>query len=178
MRKVQIELLVLLRAALFYFLWIPYWSYICKKKKKKSFYSCMRTMFIGFAAWVNMDAMEFLIFWPPHIVIPRARYYRYRSYRVDRLIFGLSRRSISMRIIDCHTNSITWLRSRPCKFSWAGSATGYANSSEKRENYAGMCDCSTRLETHYDLWIIIAPNIFSFIRRVTPAVLPLSLLYF
>jgi len=53
---------------------------------------------------------------------------------VDRLIFGLSRRSISMRIIDCHTNSITWLRSRPCKFSWAASATGYANSLEKR-NY-------------------------------------------
>lgn len=84
-----------------------------------------------------------------------------RRRGVDRLIFGLSRRSISMRIIDCHTNSIAWLRSRPCKFSWAGSATGYANSLEKKGT-TDICDCSTRLETHYDLWIMIAAGIFFF----------------
>lgn len=80
---------------------------------------------------------------------------------VDRLIFGLSRRSISMWIIDCHTNSITWLRSRSCKFSWAGSRTGYANSSGKKELRA-IARLDSKLATIYELWSLWAHSLLLF----------------
>lgn len=51
-----------------------------------------------------------------------------------------------------------------------GHAAGHANFREpaaqpdmqihRKKGTTDMCDCSTRFETHYDLWIIIAPDIF------------------
>lgn len=90
---------------------------------------------------------------------------------VDRLIFGLSRRSISMRIIDCHTNSIARPRSRPCKFCREPAAQPdmqihREGGNKKKKGTADTCDCSTRLGTHYGLWITIVPWIPFFYTRL------------